>query len=92
MDAYTLQEQEETIEDSKLELRMISRELLSLEDAGDLEDRAITLERLLRTLKTDVKRLRGSKEEKPLPPMVSGMMGMSGVQLPKLEQPLMVTS
>ena len=45
MDTYTLQEQEESIEDSKLELRKISRDLLSVEDAGDLEDRAITLER-----------------------------------------------
>ena len=57
MDTYTLQELEESIEGSKLELRKVNRDLLSGEDAGDLEDRAITLERLLRTLKTDVKRL-----------------------------------
>ena len=37
MDTCTLQEQEESIEDSKLELRKISRDLLSVEDAGDLE-------------------------------------------------------
>ena len=54
-----LQEQEESIEDSKLELRKINRDLLSVEDAENLEDKVITLERLLRTLKTDVKRLRG---------------------------------
>ena len=64
---YTLQELEESIEDSKLKLGKINRGLLSLEDSGDLEDRVITLERLLRTLKTDVKRLRGSQEEKPTP-------------------------
>ena len=87
MDIYALHEQEESIEDSKLELRKISRDLLSVEDAGDLEDRAITLERFLRALKTDVKRLRGSKEEKPLPPTASGTMGMSGIQLPKIEVP-----
>ena len=52
MDTYTLQELEESIEDSKLELRKINRDLLSVEDAGDLEDRATTLERYLRTVKT----------------------------------------
>ena len=68
MDTYMLQEQEESFEDSKLELKKISRDLLFVEDVGELEGRVTTLERLLRALKTDVKRLAGRKEEKsPLP-------------------------
>ena len=51
MDTYTLQEQEETIENSKSELRKIYGELLSVENTGELEDRSTTLEWLLRTLK-----------------------------------------
>ena len=43
MDIYTLREQEESIEDSKLELRKISRDLLSVEDGGELEDRVAKL-------------------------------------------------
>ena len=83
MDIYTLHEQEESIEDSKLDLRKISRDLLSVEDGGELEDRVAKLhvERLLRDLKTDVNRLAGMKEEKP-PLPASGVLGMLGLQLP----------
>ena len=87
MDIYKLQEQEESIDDSKSEIRKISRDLLSMEDVGDLEDKVTMLERLLRALKTDVKRLVGRKEEKPNPPPAIGVMGMSGIQLPKIEVP-----
>ena len=52
-----------------------------MEDAGDLEDRAITLERLLQTVKTDVKRLRGSQEEKPTP-LANGAIWIMGIHLP----------
>ena len=44
MDIYTLLEQEESIEDSKLELRKISRDLLSVEDDGEIEERVTGLE------------------------------------------------
>ena len=47
MDTCALQALEESIEGSKLELRKINRDILSVEDAGDLEDRTITLEQLL---------------------------------------------
>ena len=85
MDPYTLQEQAESIEDSKLDLRN-SKDILSVEDAGDLENRATTLERLLRTLKADVKRLAGSKEVKPSL-SATGATGITGIQLPKIEVP-----
>ena len=58
-----LQEQEESIEHSKLELQIISRKLLFVDDAGELEKQAATLKQLQRTLKVDVKCLAGSKEE-----------------------------
>ena len=53
MDVYTLLEQEESIEESKSELRKISKNLLSAEDGEELEGRVDMLERLLRVLKTD---------------------------------------
>ena len=86
MEIYTLHEQEESIEDSKLELRKISRDLLPVEDGGELEDIVARLEPLVRVLKTDVKRLAGKKEEKP-PLPASGVLGMSGLQLPRIEVP-----
>ena len=79
-------EQEECIEDPRIELRKISPELLSVEDGGELEDRVARLERLLRVLKIEVKRLAGRKEEKPQLP-ASGVLGMSGLQLPRIEVP-----
>ena len=86
MDTYELQEQEESIKDSKLELQKLSRGLLSVEDAGDIEDRATTLEQVLWTLKTDVKHLRESKEEKSSP-SASRVIGITGIQQPKIEVP-----
>ena len=74
------------MEDLKLELRKVSGDLLSSEDVGELEDRVTMLERLLRVLKADVKRLVGRKEEKP-PLPASGVMGMSAIQLPRIEVP-----
>ena len=65
---------------------MIKRDILSVEDAENLEDKAITLQRLLQTLKTDVKRLRGIQKEKPTP-SVNGVIGIAGIQLPKTEVP-----
>ena len=44
MDIYMLQEPEESVEESKLELRKISRDLLFVEDVGELEDRVTRLE------------------------------------------------
>ena len=84
MDICTLHEQEESIEDSKLELRKISPDLLSVEDGGELEDRVAMLERLLWVLNTDVKCLARRKEVKP-PLPASGLLGMSGLQLPRIE-------
>ena len=71
----------------EVELRGINRDQLSIEDADDLEDSGTTLERLLSNLRVCIKRLIGSKEKKPLPPMVCGAMGMSSIQLPKIEVP-----
>ena len=71
-DTYALQEQEESTEDSKVELWKIGREA--------------TLERLLLALKADLKRLVGSKKEKPAL-SASRTMGMLGIQLPKIEVP-----
>ena len=86
MDIYTLQEKEESIEDSKSQLQEINKELLSVKDAETLEERGATLDRLFRTLKTDVKRLAGSKEEKP---SVSAKetVEMHGIKLPRIETP-----
>ena len=64
MDNYMLQEQEESIEDSKLELKEISRDLLFVEDVGELEGRVTILERMLRALKTDAKHLAGRNRRK----------------------------
>ena len=58
-----------------------------MQDAGELEERAATLEWLFHALKADVKRLAGSKEEKP-PLTANGVMGMSGIQLPNIEVPI----
>ena len=75
MDIYTLREQEESIEDLKLELRKISQDLLSAGDGDEVEGRVDMPERLLRVLKADVKRLAGNKEERP-PLQASGVLGM----------------
>ena len=53
---------------------------MSINDVDDLEKQGTTLERLLSNLSVSMKRLVGSKEEKPLAPTASGMMGMSGVR------------
>ena len=70
----------------KLELRKISRDLLSMEDTGELEKRVSTLEQLLESLKADVKRLVGSKEKKR-PVSTSGAIGISGIELPRIKVP-----
>ena len=57
-----------------------------MDDTRELEERVTTLEWLLRTLKADVKRLVGSKEEKP-PLSVRGGIGLSGIQLPRIKVP-----
>ena len=56
---YTLRVREETIDRSSLELKKVSTNLLTLENAGGLEDRVTSLECLLQTLKADVMRLKG---------------------------------
>ena len=61
-------------------LHGINGDLLSIDDADDLENRGTTLERLLSQLSVSIKSLIRSKEEKPLPPMACGAMGMSGIQ------------
>ena len=87
MDTFTLQTRlEERIEDTKSELQTISKELLSIEDSSELEERADTLEALLRSLKGDVRRLVTSKEEKP-PLTTSGAAEMSSIRLPSIETP-----
>ena len=43
------------------------------------------MERLLSNLSVSIMGQVGSKEEKPLPPTASGVIGRSGVHLPKIE-------
>ena len=86
-DIYTLQGYEEMVRSYESELRIINGDLLSIEDAGDLEDRGNTLERLLHQLRVYIKRMIGSKEEKPHPPTASGPIGVTGIQLPRIEVP-----
>ena len=57
-----------------------------MEDAEELEERRAALEQFLYNLKIEVDRLAGSKEEDP-PPKISGVMGMLGVRLPRIEVP-----
>ena len=59
MDVYTSQEKDEYMENSKFQLQEINKDLLSVKDAETLEERETTLDHLLRTLKTDVRRLAG---------------------------------
>ena len=93
VDVYTLQGYEERVNSYEAELRGINRDLLSIEDADDLEDSGTTLERLLSNLRICIKHLIRSEEEKLLPPTACGAMGISGIQLPKMRyQPLTVTS
>ena len=87
VDVYTLQGYDERVKSYEAELRKINGDLLSIDDPDDLEDRGITLERLLCDLSVTIKRLAATKEEKPLPLTVSAAIGMSGVQLPKIEVP-----
>ena len=47
MDADMLQEREEKIEDSKFKLRKICRQLLFMENGGELEERAATPEQVV---------------------------------------------
>ena len=87
VDVYTLQGYEDRVKSYEAELRGINGDLLSIDDADDLEERGTRLERLLCDLSVTIKRLAGSKEEKPTPPTASGAMGMSGIQLPRIEVP-----
>ena len=86
MDTYALQIREERNEDLKSELTKITGELFSVEVPVDLEEKRATLERLLLNSKEDIRRLAGSKNKKP-PLSASGVMGVSGVQLPRIEVP-----
>ena len=88
MDTFTLQANlEEPIDDLKSELRGICKELISIEDSADLEERADTLERLLRTLKGDVRRLAGNKEENSFSSTSTSVTEMSSVKLPQISIP-----
>ena len=86
MDTYTLQIQEERNEDFKSELTKITGEVISIEVPADQEEKRASLERLLLSLKEDIRCLAGSKDETPTL-TASGVTGMSGVQLPKIEVP-----
>ena len=87
VDVYTLQGYEDRVKNYQEELRGINGDLLSIDDADNLEESGTRLERLLCELSVSIKRLVGSKEEKPLPPTAIGSLGMSGIQLPKIEVP-----
>ena len=63
MDIYMLRGQEEKIEDLKLQLQEINNDLLSVEDAEELEERRANLEQLY-NLKIEVNRLAGSKDKR----------------------------
>ena len=84
---YTSQRYEESVKKyTKWELRGISQDLLSVEDAGELEERETTLEQLLSGLNISIKRLVGSKNTTP-PQNPSWVVGMTGVQLLRIDVP-----
>ena len=64
----------------------INKDLISVEDSEELEERRANLDQLLYNLKINVDRLAGSKEEKP-PLMTSGVTEMSSISLPRIEIP-----
>ena len=86
VDVYTLQGYEERVKNYEVELRGINRDLLSIEDADDLEEKGTPLEQLFSRLSVSIKRFVGSKDETP-PQNLSGMIGVMGVQLPRIEVP-----
>ena len=53
------------------ELQGINRDLLSIDDADDLEERGTSLEWLLCDLSVSIKHLAGSKREEPTPETAS---------------------
>ena len=79
---------EDKIEDLKQELKEIKKDLISVVDADELEDRWADLhvELLLYYLHIEVNRLAGTKEEKH-PPTVSGVTNITGIKLPRIEVP-----
>ena len=60
-------------------------QLMTIDDSDDLEERGTTLEQLLGYLSVTIKRLAVSKTKKFVPPKATETMGMSGVQLPRIE-------
>ena len=86
MDVYALGGQEKRINDLQLQSKEIEKDILSIEDAPELEKRRVTLEQLLYDVGIEVSRLAGSKEDKP-PLATSGMTEMSRIKLPRIEIP-----
>ena len=67
-------------------LKEIKKDLISVEDADELEERRAHLEQLLYGLRIEVNRLARTKEEK-LPPTVSRVTNITGIRLPRIEVP-----
>ena len=84
VDVYTLQGYEEKVKNYEVELWGIIQDLLSVEDADELEERGATLEQLLSGLSITIKRLVGGKNNTP-PQNLSGVVGMTGVQLSRID-------
>ena len=82
-----MRDQQETTKDLKQQLQGINKDLISVEDSEELEDRRPDLQQLLYDLKIDVDRLAGLSEEEKTPLMTSGVTEKSSIRLPRMEIP-----
>ena len=81
-----LRGQKERIKDSEMEIRGLIRDLLVSGESGNLVEKGMTLERLMKDLKLQVKCLCRIMEEAQ-PYKLSEVTSMSGIQLPRIEVP-----
>ena len=85
MDIYRLRGQEGKIKVLKQELKEIKKDLISVVDADELEEKRAALKQLLYDLNIELNRLARTKEEKP--PTISGATSITGNKLPRIEVP-----
>ena len=89
MDAQVLRGQKERIKDSEMEIRGLIRDLLVSGESGNLVEKGMTLERLMKDLKLQEKCLCRTMEEAQ-PYKLSEVTSMSGIQLPRIEVPTLM--
>ena len=80
LDVYAMWGQEKRIKDSETKSRGMIRDLLVNGESSHLMKKGMTLERMMKDLKVEAKRLIGTKEEIHVPPSKpSELMSMSGI-------------